>query len=165
MSDLMTVPYDFDLAPCFSKTVHIGFQPVVRKLDLRKKICFGLVTVVVFAVPFLFGLASGTHQAAEARTADAANETFGFEVAAIKPDKSGSTIWGVRPTPDGLSARATLQRLIRIVYRIEPNQISGAPGWVSSERYDIEAKIDQADRKSTRLNSSHEIPSRMPSSA
>ena len=29
----------------------------------------------------------------------------------------------------------------------------------------IEQFIDQEDRKSTRLNSSHEIPSRMPSSA
>ena len=36
-------------------------------------------------------------------------------------------------------------------------------------RYDIQAKLSyrdwETDRKSTRLNSSHEIPSRMPSSA
>ena len=117
---------------------------MVRKLDSRKKIWLGLGTVVVLAAPFLLGLANGTYQAAEAQTTVAANETFSFEVASIKPDKSGSTIWGIRPTPDGLSARGTLQRLIRIVYRIEPNQISGAPGWMSSERYDIEAKMDQA---------------------
>ena len=33
------------------------------------------------------------------------------------------------------------------------------------EMDDLEARVDDADRKSTRLNSSHSSPSRMPSSA
>ena len=43
-----------------------------------------------------------------------------------------------------------------------------APGFVSIVAYDMAKRyevLDTIDRKSTRLNSSHEIPSRMPSSA
>ena len=46
-------------------------------------------------------------------------------------------------TPDGLSAtNGTLQMLINAAYSVENNQISGAPNWLNSEKYDIEAKMD-----------------------
>src|SRR5215475_10756396 len=134
--------------------MHSMTQPMVRQLDLPKKIWLGLATVVAIAAPVLFGLATGTGQSAAPQSADAANETFSYEVASIKPEKSGSRTWlGVRPTPDGLIARSTLLWLIRIAYGIpfdplgrsgEDDQISGAPGWVNSEKYDIEAKMDPA---------------------
>lgn len=47
-------------------------------------------------------------------------------------------------TPDGFSADSTLQMLIRLAYSVEDNQISGAPNWVNSDRYDVEAKMDGA---------------------
>ena len=62
------------------------------------------------------------------------------------------------------------QELLEIVREIRlelPDEIQQAQ-WIKNERERIiaEAKKEyEADRKSTRLNSSHEIPSRMPSSA
>ena len=37
--------------------------------------------------------------------------------------------------------------------------------WPSTRKWDYTAPVKAKDRKSTRLNSSHESPSRMPSSA
>jgi uncharacterized protein (TIGR03435 family) len=52
----------------------------------------------------------------------------------------------VRATPVGLSARnIPLKELIRQAYGLDDNQILGAPGWLSSERYDIEAKVSSSD--------------------
>jgi uncharacterized protein (TIGR03435 family) len=37
-----------------------------------------------------------------------------------------------------------LQALIRLAYGVEDNQISGAPKWVNSDKYEVEAKMDGA---------------------
>jgi bla regulator protein blaR1 len=138
--------------PCVSRVtgadlkrriLHIMTQPVVRKLDLRKKVLLALATVAAMATPILFGLAGGMRQSVTPQSADAANETLSYEVASIKPEKTGSMMFRVLNTPDGFSATTTVQMLIRVAYGIEDNQISAAPGWVSSEKYDVEAKMDQ----------------------
>lgn len=69
-----------------------------------------------------------------------------FAVASIKPDKSGSM--GVRLMfgPDGFTAtNVPLNLLIREAYGVNDDQISGAPGWTSSARFDIDARVDSAD--------------------
>ena len=119
-------------------------QPLVRKLGLRKKILLAVATVFSIAAPILFGLASGTRQSVAPQSADVPNETFSYDVASIKPEKSGSMMFRVLNTPDGFSATSTVQMIIRVAYGIEDNQISGAPGWVSSEKYEVDAKMDQA---------------------
>lgn len=68
-----------------------------------------------------------------------------FEVASVKPDKAGegSTLL---LTADGLTAnRVTLKFLIRRAYGVEDDQISGAPGWIDSETYHVEAKVSSGD--------------------
>ena len=52
----------------------------------------------------------------------------------------GLGFWIERFTATGV----TLQGLIREAYEVEDNQISGAPAWLDSERYDIEAKADKS---------------------
>ena len=52
----------------------------------------------------------------------------------------------IRNTPDGFSASGvTLHMLIRQAYGVEDNQIVGGPGWMDSEQYEIDAKMDPAD--------------------
>ncbi len=38
-----------------------------------------------------------------------------------------------------------VQMLLRTAFRLEPDRIIGAPSWVSSNRYDIEAKVAPDD--------------------
>jgi uncharacterized protein (TIGR03435 family) len=68
-----------------------------------------------------------------------------FEVASIKPDPPGGVSTGnLQVLPGGrLSAQRVLLRFfIQNAYNVRPFQISGAPDWINSEGYDIEAKAE-----------------------
>jgi uncharacterized protein (TIGR03435 family) len=67
-----------------------------------------------------------------------------FEVASIKLNKSADMRMMVRPAPGGrfTVTNVPVQLLITMAYRIKDFQLSGAPPWVTSERYDVEAKAD-----------------------
>jgi len=66
-----------------------------------------------------------------------------FEVASIKLNKSAD----FRGMTNNVHGRFTatnmpLQVLITLAYRIKDFQVSGAPAWLTSERYDVEAKAE-----------------------
>jgi bla regulator protein blaR1 len=67
-----------------------------------------------------------------------------LEAVSIKPSKSGDRLGGMHASRGGrLNANnVTLEELIRWAYQVRDFQISGAPGWVNSERYDVAAKGD-----------------------
>lgn len=69
-----------------------------------------------------------------------------FEVASVKISKSSTAGPGVRITPGRLNVEnLTLHRLIFVAYRIRDFQISSGPGWINSERYDIDAKTEASN--------------------
>lgn len=64
-----------------------------------------------------------------------------FEVASVKPAKTGVRGYSIRPLPGRLSvSNATLGMLVAAAYRVYDFQISGGPKWLNADRYDIEAK-------------------------
>jgi uncharacterized protein (TIGR03435 family) len=65
-------------------------------------------------------------------------------VASIKLNKSNEGFSRIMPARGGrfTATNVPLQILITIAYRIKEFQLSGAPPWLSSERYDIEAKAE-----------------------
>jgi uncharacterized protein (TIGR03435 family) len=67
-----------------------------------------------------------------------------FEAVSIKPSKSGEGMGGIHPSRGGrlTAANVTLRDLIKWAYRVRDSQISGEPGWVNSERFDVAAKAD-----------------------
>src|ERR1700679_3939856 len=71
-----------------------------------------------------------------------------FEVASIRPEESGGASHYVKIgfEQDGYAATgATLQLLLQEAYGIDDDrQIIGAPAWVGSQSYTIEARIDDA---------------------
>jgi uncharacterized protein (TIGR03435 family) len=70
---------------------------------------------------------------------------YKFDAASIKPNKSD--IFSFRPgfTVDGYRAsNVTVQSLIREAYGVDEYALSGIPDWLNSERYDVEAKMDQS---------------------
>jgi len=70
-----------------------------------------------------------------------------FTVAAIRPDKSGYGSWQGGPTSDGYSAKnVPIAELIYFAYGLRcPGQLLGLPGWADSERFDVEARMDEDD--------------------
>ena len=67
-----------------------------------------------------------------------------FEVVSIKPGDPANNGEHIGVTPGGmLTARnVTVRTLIRQAYDVRDFQISGGPGWLDTERYDIVAKGD-----------------------
>jgi uncharacterized protein (TIGR03435 family) len=64
-----------------------------------------------------------------------------FEAASVKPNRSGSPASLVRPSPGRFEAEnQTLEHLVMLAYDVKDFQVSGGPGWIRSERYDIDAR-------------------------
>jgi len=67
-------------------------------------------------------------------------------VASVKPRASGNSYAGRThwDLPDGFIATdATVQLLILQSYQLLPYRLSGGPGWLATERFDINAKADR----------------------
>ena len=102
------------------------------------------------AVPMLLGAAIGA-LAAQPQTPPT------FDVASIKLNTSppggrrGPDGGSVRITPGTVTGRrATVSKLIQTAYRITAYQIAGAPAWISSDEFDIEAKAETSDKNQLR---------------
>lgn len=68
-----------------------------------------------------------------------------FEVASIKRSAMTAGSW-FRFLPGGrLSATSWVKQMIQIAYGVEDYQVTGGPGWIVSDWYDIEAKAGNAD--------------------
>ncbi len=67
-----------------------------------------------------------------------------FEVASIKPNKTGDGRIGIGIQPGGrfIATNVPLRELIRFAYQVQPFQIVGGPGWLNSDRFDINAKAE-----------------------
>jgi len=64
-----------------------------------------------------------------------------FDAASIKPS-IGDGIMNVRALPGRLVADASLLILMQYAYGVQPFQVVGGPAWMSSERYQVDAKAD-----------------------
>jgi uncharacterized protein (TIGR03435 family) len=70
-----------------------------------------------------------------------------FEVASIRPSKSSTTVFGIKPLPGGLgyvAQNVPVKLMFSLMYKVPMRQIKGTPDWLDTDRYDIEAKTDRA---------------------
>ena len=72
-----------------------------------------------------------------------------FEVATIKPGQPGATgirAFGPKGVDRFLAMNVTVKDLIDFAYTIDDDrQVVGLPGWMNSKRYDIDAKVGDAE--------------------
>jgi uncharacterized protein (TIGR03435 family) len=75
---------------------------------------------------------------------EASAETPAFEVSSIRPNKAGDRGMMMRFIPGGFSANnIDTHTLLMTAFGIRlPDLVIGMPGWASTERYNIEAKMD-----------------------
>lgn len=108
-------------------------------LNFAKKVvlaCSGLAAVVI---PVAAGMMQSSIIAGEVSVAHNSR----FEVASIKPDKSGAESIGMFPSPGRLRIENyTLRQLIEDTYALKRYQVVGGPGWIDSDRYEIVAKAE-----------------------
>ena len=86
--------------------------------------------------------------AAGAGRAQTAPKPLGFEVASIRPsDPAGGRTALSLPGGESLTAtNVTLRALISFAYDIRDPQLTGGPGWMATDRYDVTAKTAASER-------------------
>jgi uncharacterized protein (TIGR03435 family) len=95
-----------------------------------------------FALPWSASVA-GSRVAAQAAAAAAPAQPPVFEVASVKPNKSGEQRVMIRTGEGGrfIATNVPLRVLIRSAFGLqEDSQIADAPSWIASDRFDIAAK-------------------------
>ena len=67
-----------------------------------------------------------------------------FEVASVKPNKSGDTNGMLRMLPGGRVSASNMpvRPIITFAYQLAQYQLIGGPGWLTSDRYDLIAKME-----------------------
>ena len=128
---------------------HVG-----ETLNIWRKLFLAIVGVVALAVPMVLGLLIGTQSRAESQTRDSAATAPAYEVPSITLNKAGTA---ALKTGNGIISQRlsifpgtftaeniSMWELIRLAYRVEDYQVSGAPDWFSSELYDVDAKAEKS---------------------
>jgi uncharacterized protein (TIGR03435 family) len=108
---------------------------------MRKPIFIHRLLAIPFVSAFLALAAYAFAQQPPPSAAPA--ERLSFEVASIKPAKPDiGSVYSYGP--DGFRAtNVSIESLFEKAYGVQPFQVAGMPGWMRSERYDIEAKLDK----------------------
>jgi uncharacterized protein (TIGR03435 family) len=95
-----------------------------------------------YTIDRLFGLGRDDAPQAAAPASSPDPSTAAFEVASVKPNKSGDG-----PVQIGMqltrftAVNVPLRQLIVFAYGVQPYQVDGGPGWLTTERFDITARI------------------------
>jgi uncharacterized protein (TIGR03435 family) len=86
--------------------------------------------------------ALGVNLIAQTPATAEANPTF--EVASVRPNTSGDNRMSSKTLPGGRFEAINIPPRLLIInsYTLQPQQLVGAPDWISSERFDIVAKAD-----------------------
>jgi bla regulator protein BlaR1 len=136
------------------RMVHIMTKNATRKLDFSRKLLLSAAGLLAVAAPVVFGLLQATQTRAASQAKNTADIAPAFETASIKPNNGepmagfeivGKPFNAIMWKADRLMAtNFTLHGLIRVAYAIQAYQISGGPDWLSSEGYDIDAKIGKS---------------------
>ena len=103
-----------------------------------------LTLLAAIAGPVVFGLSNVPRISAQSPPTAAA-PLPSFEVASIKPNRSGDLNRRIMFLPGRLSATGiTAKFLISMAYGVKEFQVSGGPGWIDSQRYDLDAKEEES---------------------
>jgi uncharacterized protein (TIGR03435 family) len=130
-------------------------QEMFRRMRLKLRaipcfVIFGVLAPVCAARngaqnPPQTGAAAATHIETLPDWSDPELAKFVYSVVSIKPfkgdDNQGRSL-GTRATPDGYTAAFPVQGLIYEAYKTDHYKIVGGTGWIQSEMYVVEAKMD-----------------------
>ena len=127
------------------RMVHIMTDRILPQLAFSRKLLLWTAACLAIALPIAFGLFNATPSRAEAPL----GETPKFATVSIKPASSPDGTVRTKmmlaiKNGDFAATGVTARALIQLAYHIQDTQLSGAPDWLSSEKYDIEATTDRS---------------------
>ena len=112
-------------------------------MTLGRRVAVALVVVALIGVPIVAGVVR--IETPLLAVGQEPSTPVVFEVAAVKPNKSGQRPTQIEEPPGGryIATNAWLRILILQAYGIQENQLVGAPDWTRTERFDINAKLER----------------------
>jgi bla regulator protein BlaR1 len=135
------------------RMVNIMTERIARKLDFGRKLLLSTAGVLALALPLVFGVVNAPPVRAQEPAESAGAGAPLYKSASIQPHKSVNAVnepFDVMFSPDGVRTRgATLQPLLAMAYGVQADLISGAPDWVSTEKYDIDLKVSDSPTPGT----------------
>jgi uncharacterized protein (TIGR03435 family) len=111
----------------------------------KKFLLAGAATVAV-GMPIAIGILNAPPVRAQSEDAK-----LTFEVASVKPNSGNDRRTGIQLQPGGglRTTGTTLKFLLTFAYDVRDFQISGGPGWIDSDRFDIVAKSERGSSEIT----------------
>jgi len=121
-------------------------KPIVCQCKPTRWLLLISAGFMILATPGSQGQAPQKMQLGAPPTDAAPGPAPAYEVSSVKPNKSGDGRMMINQTPDGVSySNVALLMVLRETFGVEDSRIVGAPGWVRTDKFDIEAKVDAAD--------------------
>jgi uncharacterized protein (TIGR03435 family) len=123
-------------------------EGMASRIDFRRKLMAAVAGCAILG-PVLFGLVKIPQASAQEQQSASATR-LSFEVATVKPNRASDNQRMIRISPGKFSVVGMpLKELIRFAYDLKSDaQLTGGPAWVNSDRFDIEAKEDEAQASS-----------------
>lgn len=117
---------------------------------IRRNLLLSAAGLLAAALPAVFSLTSPEPSLAQAPSQSQAQTpapnllAYEYEVVAIKQNKS-TGFPSATTGDDGFTAKnIPLQLLVAAAFGVGPDRLNGAPDWLSSEKYDVDAKIESS---------------------
>jgi len=110
---------------------------ISHSLSTTRKLLLAAAGATVFAGPIFVGILNAPRMRAQSAASD-----LSFEVASIRPSDPNARGVRIQFLPGGglRAENARVRQLIEFAYHIQNFQLSGGPGWITSEGFDILAK-------------------------
>ena len=125
------------------RIVHIMAKNSARNLDFSRKLLLTVAGFLAVVLPVVFGLLNATRAtASQAHGTAAAVPLFG--AVSIKPSKAINGGVGWLAIDQYTATGITLQTLIHEAYGLQDEQVAGAPSWLNTEKFDVEANVDSS---------------------
>jgi len=126
------------------RVVRIMTQRAANHLTFGRKLLLSAAAMAALAGPIVFGLMNAPPSRAQSPAAES-TPRLTFDVASIKPYHGEGNLFRIRAERGMFAAEsATVKFLVQFAYRVNDTQILGAPAWINSEHYEIEAKRDES---------------------
>lgn len=109
------------------------------RLTLLRKSLLAAASILAVAVPVAIGIL-------RAQTLPP-QPAYTYEAVSIHPSKPGAEGSRIGPGPEGglRTQNTTAMQLLTFAYRVQNYQIAGAPGWVTSDRFDVTFTPEKAE--------------------
>jgi uncharacterized protein (TIGR03435 family) len=121
---------------------NIMIDRILRTLDSGRKLLLPAAALLTIAALVFFGLLNPTPGKAQSQAQGADADMPAFQNVSIKRADAGIPQTRAFFSPAGFVAtNVTLKMLIRDVYGVQDEQISGGPEWLNSERFNIQADL------------------------